>query len=248
MKTTYIMGAAAVVLTGAMAAWGINQYLSLKTQLAAVQEDVQAQKTIQPTSVTAFRTAATPSPSPTPNTQPNFDTLPLCDQLDSLDKAGKSLPEFIVNSRQFQEFADQVNTKCPWHREQLERADRILNPPVAAEPSSPNSDAPRQRHTPWNNCDGFADPGESPSLDCGLKQEQTDQTGRVVPGDNRPPYRRNKPHIKNYQPDVKRDYQPDVKGDSQNPGEPGSQEQRPYIKNRLNREVQSDGSNEDVSR
>lgn len=175
MKTSYIIGASAILLTGVMAAWGVSEYFVLKGELNDVR------KGAQPTSPTPSLTPSpssqagtpaspfpsTPSPSPAPSVEPNFDTLPLCDQLDRIAKSGKVISEFIVNSGRYAEFAAQVNTKCNWHSEQLKQADRILHPPppIVNGPLEESS-TPEPKRTPWNNCNGLQEPGESASKDC----------------------------------------------------------------------------------
>lgn len=142
-----------------------------------------------------------------PPAQVSFDNLPLCDQLDSVAKAGKSVSDFIINSGRYDEFATEVTTKCNWNTGQLQIADRILHPPVQTasrdynlgdqeynsnwqpteehESSVANSSVSAPRHTPWNNCNGVLEPGESYSAECDARQRQSDQTGIIVPGDNR---------------------------------------------------------------
>lgn len=203
MKLNYIIGASAVLLTGVMAAWGVSEYVVLKSQLNEVQKEVQ------PTSLSttpspspqmgnpASTVSPTPSPSPAPSAEPNFDTLPLCDQLDSIAKSGKAISEFIAKSGRYEELATQVITKCNWHAEQLKQADRILHPPppVVNEPPAASLSASEPERAPWNNCNGIQEPGESASEDCAARKKQSDLTGTITPGDNRPDHRRgNRPH------------------------------------------------------
>jgi hypothetical protein len=187
MKSHYIIGAAAVLLTGVAGAWGVHEYFSLKAQLKEVQKDAQStSNSPSPTpspptqdGVNPATVPPTPSPSPAPTPESNFDALPLCDQLDRIFKAGKSVSEFIVNSGRYQEFEAEVTAKCNWHKEQLKLADQILHPPVVvdppdqSDPPDPSSDGPKPRRTPWNNCNGLQEPGESASIECRAKKKQS---------------------------------------------------------------------------
>jgi hypothetical protein len=194
MKSSYIIGAVAVLLAGVAGAWGVSEYRSLNTQLKEVQKAAQVPSnsaTITP-SPTQTGTSASTVPSPTPSTPTttiangNFDALPLCDQLDGIANSKKSVSQFIVNSGRYEEFAAQVNTKCTWHAEQLKQADLILHPPIANNPPVASPDDPQPKRTPWNNCNGIQEPGESPSIECEARKAESDRLGKAVPGDNRP--------------------------------------------------------------
>ena len=184
MKPNYIFSAVAIATVGLAGVWGANEYLSLKSQLEEVQSTAQTAAQAAPSPPVA------PVPSPAPQSSPSppadFDKLPLCDQLDGLAKSGKSVSQFIANSGRYSEFAAQVTANCDWNAEQLKLADGILHPPakkaVAQEPSlrrqsteaneSPvlSSKVPTPRRSPWNNCNGRQEVGESYSADCDARQ------------------------------------------------------------------------------
>lgn len=66
-----------------------------------------------------------PATSETP-----FQTLSYCDQLDALDRSGKSVSQFILNSADSKGYIWAAKSKCSWHREQANVASLTLNPPV----------------------------------------------------------------------------------------------------------------------
>ena len=214
MKPSYIFSTVAIATVGLAGVWGANEYLSLKSQLEEVQTAAQAEPSppIVP--------APSPAPSsPSPPAQIDFDKLPLCDQLDSLAKSGKSVSQFIAKSGRYDEFAAQVTANCNWNAEQLKLADRILHLPVkktVAQEQSPrrqpaeaneslmlSSRVPTPRRTPWNNCNGRHEVGESYSAECAATQGgdswqhdsydydegRSDDRARSQPNDNRPELR-----------------------------------------------------------
>jgi hypothetical protein len=182
MKLGYVIGALAGVIAGAVGAWGVNEYLSIKSELKAVQQSAVAQttsldqpQTARPAQTTRLSTVAL-----------DFEDLPLCDQLDAIAKSGKSVAQFVANSGRYGEFAAQVTATCNWHSEQLATANSILNPPVvqsavsqpaSVEPvASSHQSAPRR---PWNNCNGIREAGESYSAACHEAQIKNDTTWDV---------------------------------------------------------------------
>lgn len=58
-----------------------------------------------------------------------FQALSYCDQLDALDKSGKSVFQFILNSGDFNGYIWAAKSQCSWHREQANVA--YLNSPAA---------------------------------------------------------------------------------------------------------------------
>ncbi|QYO63624.1 hypothetical protein [Leptolyngbya sp. 7M] len=198
MKLGYVIGALAGVAAGVAGTWGMNEYFSIKSDLQAVQQSTVVQatpqtKAAQPTSLQPS-VAQSPVAQPTAAAVPNFDDLPLCDQLDAIAKASKSVAQFIADSGRYGQFAAHVSANCSWHSEQLAKANAILNPPVvptrvvvqsttvqSAAPSRPS--APSR---PWNNCNGIQEPGESYSAACHGAQLRNDSTwGRRDPIDQR---------------------------------------------------------------
>lgn len=81
-----------------------------------------------------------------------------------------------------------IGSTCPWNAEQLQVADRVINPPIVVQHStvvrqieslSGNSAAARVELplTPvqqWNNCNGIQEAGESYSARCETAQEMND--------------------------------------------------------------------------
>jgi hypothetical protein len=65
-----------------------------------------------------------------------FDSLSYCDQMDALDRAGKSVSEFVLNSGLFSQYDQAQQSECPWHRSQLDLAYQILYPPLIAAAST----------------------------------------------------------------------------------------------------------------
>lgn len=113
----------------------------------------------------------------------SFDQLSPCEQLDSITRSGKSVSEFLVASAKVGDLAKYrvaIGSTCTWNGEQLEVADRILNPPVIVTApiievsgSSGSGSSSGGRVTPapgWNNCNGIRERGESYSADCHVKQ------------------------------------------------------------------------------
>lgn len=140
----------------------------------------------------------------------SFEALSPCEQLDSIARSGKSVAEFLVASANVNDLAKYqaaIASICPWNAEQLQVADRVLNPPViVAAPvvtvssgsssggSSGRSSGVLQPAPAWNNCNGVQEPGESYSARCETAQEMNDAgignswSQRV---DNRLPWRPN---------------------------------------------------------
>jgi hypothetical protein len=149
------------------------------------------------------------APSTTVAVVPSFDSLPPCNQLDSVAKSGKPVSEFLVAAARVNDLAKYqvaIGSVCPWNAEQLQVADRVLNPPVVVvkpqvvwQPSSSSGGSSSGSNTMvirepapssgWNNCNGVQESGESYSARCETAQEMNDAgvgnswSGRV---DNRP--------------------------------------------------------------
>jgi hypothetical protein len=58
-----------------------------------------------------------------------FESLSYCNQMDALDRAGKSVSEFVLSSGLFSQYDQAQQSECPWHRSQLDFAYRVLYPP-----------------------------------------------------------------------------------------------------------------------
>lgn len=59
-----------------------------------------------------------------------FQALSYCDQLDALDRSGKSVSGFIVDTADPNGYVWAARNRCNWHSEQANAANLILNPPV----------------------------------------------------------------------------------------------------------------------
>lgn len=114
-----------------------------------------------------------------------FEELDRCEQLDVIAKQGESVANFIAESG-FSLYEPSISFNCPWHKEQLDLAYNILNPPVihvepvVIEQSVRNlsnvSDESYPTDHPtwfgaadrgiWNNCNGVREYGESYSSAC----------------------------------------------------------------------------------
>jgi len=57
-----------------------------------------------------------------------FQALSYCDQLDALDKSGKSIAGFIVNTSDPEGYVWAAKAQCVWHRQQATVAALTLNP------------------------------------------------------------------------------------------------------------------------
>lgn len=57
-----------------------------------------------------------------------FQALSYCDQLDALDRGGKSISGFIVNTADPDGYIWATKAQCGWHRQQANVASLILNP------------------------------------------------------------------------------------------------------------------------
>lgn len=192
MKSNYVI-VAVTALTVGIGAFGISAYLSMQSELAALQRN--AGTPITP----ATPIASTQPPQPPQPTQPvatnplpvkDFESLSPCEQMDAIAKSGKSVAQFIAGSGRYSEFSAHVNANCNWNDEQLQLADAILNPPVVTIPKIvreetvvvtdpvPRPPAPRPTtppSAPWNNCNGIHEPGESYSVKCHEAQTWNDR-------------------------------------------------------------------------
>lgn len=68
-----------------------------------------------------------------PAVQISFDRLSPCEQIESVAKASKSVSEFLVAANRVNDLAKYkvaIGSVCPWNAEQLQVADRLINPPV----------------------------------------------------------------------------------------------------------------------
>lgn len=194
MKSNYVIGAVAA-LAGIGATLGISTFLSMKSDLASMQRSAVAQTTLTMQPVSSGQSTLVAATAPA--SVPNFDNLPLCDQLDAVAKSGKSVAEFIAKSGRYSQFEANVNANCNWNAEQLKQAYAILHPPVVTIPtivqqeqivvSTPKITPHPFPKKPWNNCDGIQDPGESYSDECLKIQKWNDAhpNGPKLFGDNR---------------------------------------------------------------
>ncbi|MEM6519721.1 MAG: hypothetical protein AAF722_10385 [Cyanobacteria bacterium P01_C01_bin.70] len=48
----------------------------------------------------------------------DFESLSACSKLDAIDRAGKSVPDYIAGSG-YRQFDDEIRSTCPWHSESL---------------------------------------------------------------------------------------------------------------------------------
>lgn len=74
---------------------------------------------------------ATTVPAPSPIV--SFDQMGPCDQLDAVARSGKSVSQFLVESHRVGDlgkYKAAIGSTCPWNAEQLQVADRVINPPV----------------------------------------------------------------------------------------------------------------------
>lgn len=92
-----------------------------------------------------------------------FEALSYCDQLDAIDRAGKSVTEFVIHSGRSEDYAWAVRSNCSWHQEQISIADSILRPPVAPPSMTTNVS---QRNCDLSYPDLCLAP-PPPDLDCG---------------------------------------------------------------------------------
>lgn len=68
-----------------------------------------------------------------PDTSAAFENLSYCDQLDALDRAGKSVADFILSTSDPNGYIWAGRSQCGWHSGQANAAYVVLNPP-ASEP------------------------------------------------------------------------------------------------------------------
>jgi hypothetical protein len=174
---------------------GVTDGMFASTQYVSPPLSQQAtQPSPQPSTTLVSASPAPASAAPTAAAQPvAFDSLTPCDQLDSLTRAGKSISEFLVSAHRVNDlskYKSAIASTCPWNNEQLQVADRVINPPVVVvkprvvRQSSGGSSGGgtvvvREPAAPrWNNCNGIQEPGESYSARCEAAQRENDQTLR----------------------------------------------------------------------
>ena len=198
MKGIYILSSALAVVAGIGATVIVTQYLSVKSELAAVKQTVVTQPTAaQPTVAQPITQASTPTQLVVAPVK-NFENLSPCDQMDAIAKSGKSVAQFVASSGRYSEFAAHTKANCNWNVEQIQQADAILNPPVvtvqkivrqqtvvvedpiSVQPKPPiKPPTPYPSHppvsSPWNNCNGVQEPGESYSVRCHEDQAWNDR-------------------------------------------------------------------------
>lgn len=157
---------------------------------------------------------ASPAAAPSPTTPAivSFDVLSPCEQLDSIARSRKPVSEFLVAAARVNDLAKYqaaINSTCPWNAEQLQVADRILNPPVivtapvvtvsSGRSSSSSSGSSGGGAPAWNNCNGVQEPGERYSARCEGAQRENDwiiKNGYMKPlneVDQRPSWRQPSP-------------------------------------------------------
>lgn len=92
--------------------------------------------------VPSIAPSVTPTVTASPNVvkitttvrEPSFEMLSFCDQLDVINKVGKSIPEFIINSNNPDDYLSAVKTDCDWHSSQANVAFNVMNPVVVETP------------------------------------------------------------------------------------------------------------------
>jgi hypothetical protein len=196
MKGVYVLSSVLAAGAGIGATVIITQYLSVKSELAAVKQTAVTQVAPASALVSAQPISAPALASAQPAVAPvqNFESLPLCDQMDAIAKSGKSVAQFIADSGRYGDFAANVKANCNWNAEQLQMANAILNPPVVTVqkivrqqtvfvedpiPPKPKPPAPQPPlppvTPPWNNCNGIQEAGESYSVRCHQDQAWNDR-------------------------------------------------------------------------
>lgn len=192
MKSNYVVIAVSALAVG-IGTLGISAFLSMKSELASLQQNSVTPvipatpiASTQPTQATQVTQPVATNPAPIKD----FESLSPCEQMDAIAKSGKSVAQFIADSGRYSEFEAHVNANCNWNAEQLQLADAILNPPVVTIPrivreetivvTDPAPQPPSPRPTtppsgPWNNCNGIHEPGESYSVKCHEAQTWNDR-------------------------------------------------------------------------
>jgi hypothetical protein len=114
-----------------------------------------------------------------PAVQISFDQLSPCEQIESVAKSGKSVSEFLVAANRVNDLAKYkvaIGSVCPWNAEQLQVADRLINPPVVVAKrqimqESSRSSASERADSAQQSCDpsypSLCLPVGSADLDCG---------------------------------------------------------------------------------
>lgn len=74
-----------------------------------------------------------------PDTVVPFENLSYCDQLDALDRAGKSIANFILGTSDPDGYIWASRSQCGWHSGQANVAYVVLNPPVPEPVETRNS-------------------------------------------------------------------------------------------------------------
>ncbi len=183
MKSNYVVAAVSALVAG-LGAIGVSAFLSMKSDLTALQSNSVTPAPVQPIATTPPTQPTQPVAAPAPIQ--NFESLSPCEQMDAIAKSGKSVAQFIAASGRYSEFSAHVTANCNWNAEQLQLADAILNPPVVTIPKivreetvivkDPTPRPPSPQPTtppsgPWNNCNGIQEPGESYSVRCREAQD-----------------------------------------------------------------------------
>lgn len=191
----------ALIVIGLSAGVGLTISANAVSQwYGALRQDIKlaASRSSQPVetpaspAATISVSASTPATStPATSTPTSFESLSPCDQLDAIARAGKSVSEFLIASARVHDLTKYqiaISSACPWNAEQLQVADRVLNPPVivsapvvtvsggSSVSDSVRSSSGSSRSAPaWNNCNGIHEPGESHSATCAAAQMENDR-------------------------------------------------------------------------
>jgi hypothetical protein len=181
-----IVKGSAIAVAGLVAGVGLTMGSNfIVKQYTELRQDIKAasQRTVPaPTSPILISAISAP-------VSKNFDQLTPCEQIDSISKSGQSVSEFLVAANRVNDLAKYkvaIGSVCPWNAEQLQVADRMINPPVVVvkqrvvkqtqvveASGSGSSSSVKSAPAPapvWNNCNGVQEPGESYSAACHIRQ------------------------------------------------------------------------------
>lgn len=106
-------------------------------ELAAVKPELvepigSSSPTIEAAASGTLISTANSTNTATAATEVAFEELSYCEQMDALDRAGKSVSQFVLSSGQFSQYDEAQQSNCPWHQSQLDLAYRVLYPPAIA--------------------------------------------------------------------------------------------------------------------
>lgn len=186
-----IVKGSAIAVAGLVAGVGLTMSSNfIVKQYTELRQDIKAasQRSVPAPASPILVSASTSAPI-----AKNFDQLTPCEQIDSISKSGQSVSEFLVAANRVNDLAKYkvaIGSVCPWNAEQLQVADRMINPPVvvvkqrvvkqsqvveaSSSGSSSNVKSVPAPAPAWNNCNGVQEPGESYSARCERAQELND--------------------------------------------------------------------------